>query len=139
MKRLFTYTLLSSLLFTSVATSVLADDYSSTTTTSTTTTTTTVPALPLFPSVVLGSDADYNLDYDKTNSVDCKVNQRIGLTPDQRSKLRNSRIRLEKQLTDANVRADQDANLQGRKTELAKQYLTEYQFRQYLLFREQCS
>ena len=146
MKKLLTYTLLCGLLITGVTVKVMADDssndYAATTTTSTVTTTTKsmdTTYEPLVPSVQLGTDADYNLDYDKNNGKDCMVNKQIDLTPEQRSKLRNSRIKLEQHHKEANLSPNDDPNLQGQKVEAVKQVLSEHQFRQYLILREQCA
>ena len=141
MKLLFAYLTLSVGFVAIVGTQVLADNHYYTTTSSTPVNAdpyySSVPARVVIPSVKLGSDADYNLDYRGNNWRDCHVNHNLGLTMDQRIKLRNSRIRLERYFLNKNMLPSQDANLQGHKVEAIRPLLTQYQFHRYLILREQ--
>jgi hypothetical protein len=91
------------------------------------------------PLIELGTDADYNLDFNGHNGSTCQVNALLGLSPDQKKRLRNSRLELQHNLMKAGVDPAQDPNMPGRKVKAIRPILSEYQFHKYLSMREYCN
>jgi hypothetical protein len=140
MKMALTSFTLATLLLGNVAVIAHAEqDTMTTTRTTTTVTTSETPLTPMAPTIALGTDADYNLDYGTYEGEGCKMlNTQIDLTPYQKKRLRSSRLELHKQLMEAGISPEKDPNLGDRKLKAIKPILSEYQFHKYLSLREQC-